>query len=282
MLTDAHCHPCDLLFVLPNAVQERINILSHNGENGVIAAASAWNADDFAYNEILARNAEKDGQAPLFQCFGIHPQLPAIYSEKGKQFKDADLTASMEFLYSAAENKKINALGEFGFDLFNDSFKETEKIQDKIFEAHLEAAINHGLPAVLHVRRAMHKIFLHAKNLCRCKAVIFHSWPGSYEEALSILKHGINAYFSFGNTILCNHKQAIRSCALLPSQRLLTETDAPFQPRRGEQFSNWKDLLPILETAAKLRTETGNNIGIKDLELQIEANFKNIFSFSTL
>jgi len=274
MLTDAHCHPCDLLFVFPESEQERANILSHNGAAGVIAAVSAWNENEFAYNEELSRNGS------VLLCFGTHPQLPSIYSEKGRLFKDSDLSASMEFLYKSAEKNKIAAIGEFGFDLFNDSFKETEKIQDKIFEAHLEAALNYELPVVLHIRRAMHKMFFYAKKLSKCKAVIFHSWSGSHEEALSLLKHGVNAYFSFGNTITLNHKQAMRSCSLLPSQRLLTETDAPFQPRRGEKFSHWTDILNILETAAALRSEAGNNIDVKELELQIEINFKNLFSLN--
>jgi len=92
------------------------------------------------------------------------------------------------------------------------------------------------------------------------------------------LRHKVNVYFSFGNTITLNHKQAIRSCALLPIDRLLTETDAPYQTRRGNQFSSWEDLPLILETMSALRCEAGNNISKEELETQIELNFRKNFT----
>jgi TatD DNase family protein len=117
----------------------------------------------------------------------------------------------------------------------------------------------------------MHKIFTLSRKLAQCAAVIFHSWPGTAEEALSLLRKGINVYFSFGNTIRLNHKQAMRSCARLPVDRLLTETDAPFQGMR--EYSQWADLPLIIEAAATLRCETAN-----ELEAHIESNFHRAFS----
>jgi len=280
MLTDAHCHPCDLFFEFHEAEKKRRTVISPSGVKGVTAAASAWNINEFAYNEELSRNAAAENEARMLLCFAVHPQLPANYTEKNMRFKDADLDASMEFLCAAAKNKKLAAAGEFGFDLFNDEYKETEKMQDKIFASHLEAAVNYKLPVVLHVRRAMHKIFLYAKELSKCKAVIFHSWPGTCEEAHSLLKRGINAYFSFGNIIMLNHKQAMRSVSLLPADRLLTETDAPYQPRRNEKFSHWADLRRILKAAASLRSKAGNTVNAEELETQIEINFKKAFSIN--
>jgi len=278
MLTDAHCHPRDLFLVSPQAEKERRETLSARGERGVTAAASAWQPDEFAYNAELSHNAA--GAAALLLCFAVHPQLPAVYTEKSKTFKDADLSASMEFLYKTAEEKKLSAVGETGFDLFNSVFRETEKTQEKIFQAHLTAALNFDLPVVIHTRRAINKIFSSAKILAKCKAVIFHSWPGTRGEAISLLKRGVNAYFSFGNTITLNHKQAESCCAALPADRLLTETDAPYQPRRGLEFSHWKDLPYILEKAALLRTGAGNPVDIKDLESQVEINFKKAFGLN--
>ena len=270
VLTDAHCHPFDLSPLFPQMEQERRRL-------GVYAAASSYNMEEFTHNEALSHNAAAGNAAPLLLCFGIHPQLPAIKKENGNLFTDSELTGSLETMQNLAVAGRIAALGEFGFDLYNAAFKETEKIQDALFAAHLEIATNYNLPVILHVRRAMHKIFPAAKTLSKCKAVIFHSWPGTLEEARSLLRRGINAYFSFGNTITLNHKQAIQCCSSLPAERLLTETDAPFQPRRGEKYSSWADLPLILKTAANLRGESGNLINEKDLEMQIEINFKQAF-----
>ena len=245
---------------------------------GVHAAASSCEMEEFTHNETLSRNAAAENAPPLLPCFGVHPQLPAVMTGNGGSYADREITDGLETLQKLAEAGRIAALGEFGFDLYDAAFRETEKTQDILFAAHLETAINYNLPAILHVRRAMRKIFAAAKKLSKCKAVVFHSWPGTLEEARSLLRHGINAYFSFGNTIMLNHKQAIQCCSLLPTERLLTETDAPFQPRRGEKYSTWADLPLILKTAANLRGESGNKIDESELETQIEINFRQAFN----
>jgi TatD DNase family protein len=271
VLTDAHCHPADLVRVFPQAEQERRRL-------GVTAAASACGMEEFAHNENLAHNAASDGASPLLPCFAIHPQLPAAKTADGEPFTETDLNDTLAALHTLASAGRIAAIGEFGFDLYNAAFKETESLQDRIFAAHLEAALRYDLPVVLHVRRAMHKIFAAAKTLSKCRAVVFHSWPGAFEEGQSLLRRGVNAYFSFGNTIALNHKQAQKSCALFPAERLLTETDAPFQPLRGKNFSQWADLPPIIETAAALHREAGNALtDAKELEGRIEANFHAVF-----
>jgi len=273
VLTDAHCHPADLVHVFPQAEQERRRL-------SVTAVTSTCDLEEFAETEELAHNAVSAGASPLLPCFAIHPQLPAVKNSDGKPFTETELNNSFETLHILAKAGRIAAIGEFGFDLYNSSFRETETLQDRIFASHLETALLFGLPVVLHIRRAMHKIFASVKTLSKCRAVIFHSWPGTYEEGQSLLRHSVNAYFSFGNIITLNHKQAQKSCALLPAERLLTETDAPFQPPRGEKFSQWANLPLIIEKAVSLRREAGINTDAKELEEQIEENFREVFNYS--
>jgi len=284
MLTDIHCHPYDLNGIYPEAEQERKRL-------GVLAASSACGIEEFTYNEQLSHNAIKDSAPPFLPCFGIHPQIFKIRNEEFSMSNE-QLTISneqrikssiamcnnlLEFLFSLASEKRLSAIGECGFDLYDSGFKETEELQDYVFTAQIETAIRFELPLVLHVRRAMHKIFAVTNILTKCKAVIFHSWSGTFDEAKTLLQRGVNVYFSFGNTIKLNHKQAMKSCALLPAERLLTETDAPYQPRRGEKYSSWADLPLILEAAVALRNEAGNKTNAKELENQIESNFNRIF-----
>jgi TatD DNase family protein len=184
----------------------------------------------------------------------------------------------LELLESLAAGGRLRAVGEAGFDLYGPAFRETEKLQDEIFARHLEAALRCGLPLVLHVRRAMHKIFALSGGLKKLPAVVFHSWPGTAGEGEALLRRGINAYFSFGSAILLNHKEARRCCALFPAGRLLTETDAPYQPPRGREFSRWADLPLILEGMAELRREAGTFDGAAgDLEKTADENFRRAF-----
>jgi TatD DNase family protein len=66
----------------------------------------------------------------------------------------------------------------------------------------------------------------------------------------------------------------MRCCALFPRDRLLTETDAPYQPPRGKEFSSYADLPRILEAMAALR---GEGMSLEEMENSIENNFRRAF-----
>jgi TatD DNase family protein len=237
MLTDAHCHPFDLVRVYPEAEEERRQL-------NVLAAASSCDWEEFSYIEGLAGKAADgkaaDGAASVLPCFAVHPQMPALAAANGNKITENMINESIETLHQLAAEGRIAAVGECGFDLYNAQFRETEAAQDGIFAVHLGAALRYGLPLVIHARHAMHKVFAAAAVLKKYKAVIFHSWPGNLDEVVSLLQRGVNAYFSFGNVIRLNHRQAMRCCAMFPVDRVLTETDAPFQAPKGWDFSHWQ------------------------------------------
>jgi TatD DNase family protein len=101
---------------------------------------------------------------------------------------------------------------------------------------------------------------------------------GTAEEGASLLRRGVNAYFSFGAPVIQNHKTAIRACASAPQDQLLLETDAPYQPLRGREFSRWSDLAAILRGAAAIRKEAGAEGGDPaELEAATDRNFAAVF-----
>jgi TatD DNase family protein len=245
---------------------------------GIVCAASSTTEAEFVRHERLAEQARAEGAPPLLPCFAVHPQAPDAGDDVGL-FKPL-----LELLEKLAARGRLSAVGETGFDLYDPAFRETEKLQDELFARHLETALEYGLPLVLHVRRAMHKIFARSAQLKKLPAVIFHSWPGTLGEGEALLRRGINAYFSFGAVILLNHKEARRCCASFPAERLLTETDAPYQPLRGREFSRWADLPRILLGMAELRREGGGpggsarDVRVEDLEKTVDGNFRRAFS----
>jgi TatD DNase family protein len=256
MASDAHAHPFELAKVYGGAEAERRKLK-------IICAASAWRMEEFLYNERAA------AAFPTALCFAVHPQLPAL-----------DSTAvgnSLLTLERLANEKRIDAVGETGFDLYNELFLATEKIQNELFEQHLCIAEKYELPLVLHIRRAAQKIFLYAKRLKNISVVVFHSYQGTEGEAASILRRGINAYFSFGTTILLNHKKAMKTCAVLDAERLLFETDAPYQSLRGKTFSSYADINFIIQKAAELRQSAGRPCLADELEKITDANFYTVY-----
>jgi TatD DNase family protein len=150
--------------------------------------------------------------------------------------------------------------------LFDERYKATEKEQDAVFAQHIRAAVRSGLPLVLHVRRAMHKILAVKKDLARVSAVVFHAYSGSAEDMEQLLAAGVNGYFSFGSAIVNNHKRAVEACARCPASRLLFETDAPYQPLNlrlnpgcglAEQpsLSRYADIAFYIKRASLIRKE---------------------------
>ena len=249
----------------------------------MLCAASASSMEEFDFNEALGRRAQFEGAAEVFPCFAIHPQLPAYlknFRRGNERSAEPGTGERLELLVKLAGQGRLAAVGEAGFDLFDAQHRETEKQQDDIFTIHAQTALRYELPLVLHARRAMHKIFAHSAMLKKCRAVVFHSWPGTVDDARALLGRGINAWFSFGTAILLNHRRAMRSCAALPADRLLLETDAPYQPPRNcsRRYSSWEDLPAILNTAAALRREAGaQDFSAGGLEIIIENNFRAVF-----
>jgi len=265
MLTDAHCHPADLARLCPSAEDERRRL-------GAVCVSSATTLEEFEFCERLSREAA--GSAAMLPGFAVHPQMPLSAGRGSK----GDFAGDLALLDSLAGAGRLAAVGETGFDLFNAAFRETEKTQDFLFAAHLEVALRHGLPLVIHARRAMHKVFAHAPVLRKCAAVVFHSWPGTATDGEALLRRGINAFFSFGAVVALNHRQAMRCCATFPAERLLAETDAPYQPLRGTGFSQHGDLPRILEAMSALRREAGQRGATAgELEGVIAGNFRSAF-----
>lgn len=232
MIFDAHFHLKQLLEVSP----ESADFIK---ENDFLGFCSCHILEEVEFVENFI--AENPGTAEKLKIsFGIHPQAPV---EK-----------DLHTLEKLVSEKRIAAVGEIGLDRFNEEFAQTFELQKKLFVAQLEIAQDAKLPVILHIRKAIPEIFEQIQELKKIEKVIFHSYPGTAAEAESILDHGVNAFFSFGNALLNGHKKAIDSVKTLPENRILTETDAPYQPKKGESFSKPHDILEIMEKIREIKT----------------------------
>lgn len=251
MLTDAHLHLVDFTESVPTFPEEATG-LAWSG------CAASHGAAEFASSELLRARLAAAG-LPCLACLGIHPQ--------GLTWEHASL------LEGAAASGAIDAIGEAGFDFFGDSprlVRDTtnERAQREAFEFQLALAERFGLPLVLHLRRAMDLAFEYAPRLKRLPAAVFHSYSGNAVEAQSLVKRGVNAYFSFGAVLLNGHKRAIEACAKAPADRLLSETDAPWQPPRAAPWRALGDIALVVRAMADLRGQDP-----RALERELSANF---------
>lgn len=247
MYTDAHIHLYDCF------VQSGIEPDS-GGQN--LLCASSCRPDEFLWQESYA--ASRPGR--IFLSFGIHPQDPD--------------ESRLEFLAELVRDRRVQAIGECGFDFYEERFSARKDEQKRAWDAQVSLATDSGLPLVVHCRKGLPLIFADFRRLKKISAVVFHGWPGSANEARSLLSRGINAYFSIGKALLRGDRSAAETVAALPLDRILTETDAPYMTLRGEKSTQPADIEAVARAAAVIA-----GTDLSTFVSRIKTNFTTVFRF---
>ncbi len=253
MHSDAHLHLVDLLERDPHFAS-RIPGPDWRG------AVVAHDIEEFERSEGL-----RPGLPPTIAGFGIHPQ--------GIRDDTAD------FLTSLAAKGRIGFIGEAGFDFFGD---RPERIrndlnlarQKQAFEFQLSLAVGMGLPLLVHSRKALDILLGYGAAMKRLPSLIFHGWPGRAQDAKAFLDKGVPAYFSFGTTLLRSAKHAFETCAAIPEDRILSETDAPWQPPAGSTWTGPELITAVADTIAAIR-----QLDPEPMRLRLRENFDRAFGF---
>lgn len=233
VLTDAHFH---LACCAEKSLEDSFRGLESLSYYGV---SCAHDRDEFLKQESLSVKLNENENTQVLCAFGMHPQLP--------------LVENASFMETLLKERRIGAIGEAGFDLFTKEFKADIARQEEAWRISCELAALYGVPLVVHCRKALDKMFRDSKALSKIPAVVFHSFTGSVQDASSLLKRGVNAYFSFGNPLIFGDKSAIGCVQKLDVERLLMETDAPYQTMRGETETKMSAIARVYERAFSLR-----------------------------
>lgn len=195
----------------------------------------------------------------VYGAVGVHPhEAEKATAEDLKQIKE---------LY---KNDKIVAVGEIGLDYFYD-FSPRER-QIEIFREQIITANELGLPVIIHDRDA-HEDTMNILKELKPKGVV-HCFSGSAEMAKEILKLGL--YIGIGGAVTFkNARKPVEVVEILPLDRLLLETDAPYMtpvPFRGKRC----DSSHIAYTAEKIAEIKG--IGVQELINKATENTKTLFN----
>lgn len=174
----------------------------------------------------------------------------------------------------ARSDPRVVAIGETGLDLFKaDNYQQ----QELALISQLEIAQKLNLPVIIHCREAasqLRKIILNLKQQSpnSIKGVM-HCWGGTPEETEWFLDLGF--YISFSGIVTFKKAQQIKDSAkIVPSNRLLIETDCPFLapvPKRGK--TNEPSFVKyVAEHLAELR-----EVSLAELASQTTANACRLF-----
>jgi len=148
----------------------------------------------------------------------------------------AEPVVPAEKLIELASHPKVIAIGEAGLDFHYD--RAPREIQEEVFRQHIEAARQTGLPLVIHSRDAEEETLRVMDDEMGKGAFkpLLHCF--SSKAILAEMGLEMGAYVSFSGILTFNSAVQIRQVAdMVPLDRLLVETDAPFLapvPHRGK------------------------------------------------
>ncbi|MDR2261255.1 MAG: TatD family hydrolase [Azoarcus sp.] len=231
MLIDTHLHLDAAEFDA-----DRVAVLARaraRGVEGFVVPA----VERAGFGKVLAlAEAEPD----VFPALGIHP----LYTGRAT---DDDLAALDDLLGRG----RCAAVGEIGLDHYAPGFDAAR--QQAFFTAQLELARRHGLPVILHVRRAQDAV-LAALRRIGVDGGIAHAFNGSPQQARAFIALGFRLGFG-GAMTFTGSRRVRRLAAELPLASIVLETDAPdMPPAWGAGVRNEpENLRRYAETLAALR-----------------------------
>lgn len=194
----------------------------------------------------------------------IAEKFPFVYSAVGIHPCNFDSGTTVADIRKFAKHEKCVAIGEIGLDYYWEP--DAKAIQKKLFIEQIELAKELDLPVIVHDREA-HGDTLEILKEYKPKGVV-HSFSGSVEMAEEILKLGM--YLGIGGVITFkNAKKLPDVVKMLPLDRLLLETDAPYLspvPFRGK--TNHSEMIYL--TAQKIA-----EIKEKTLDEILEISYNN-------
>ena len=242
-IADAHTHlgQGDAPLVLARAAAHGVDFIctiatATDDLDVVYTSLDTWRADA---KEVLARIAPEVPDVPRVRiAAGCHPHDACKFTPEVKAR-----------LYEVLRDPRTCAVGEIGLDYYyNNSDPEAQR---RVFREQLRMAHETGLPVQLHVRDAYDE----ALEILReegfpAAGVQLHCCSLSPDELRPWIDAG--CYISYGGAITFGRSDDAReAAAMVPVDRVLIETDAPYMtpvPLRGSKC----EAAHTVFTAAKL------------------------------
>lgn len=202
-----------------------------------------YNSEMENAEEIIKEAAKSDIHIILN---GTDPQSNKEVLELSRKYEN--VYAALGYLYPFAceitdedislldkqlDNDNVIAVGEIGIDYYHR--KDNKDKQKELFEEMLNLAQKHGLPVIVHSRKAMQDTY----DILKEHDVVgsLHCYQGSAEMAQEFIKLGF--YIGIAGPVTHNNNKKIRKMLKkIDINHILVETDSPYlspQEKRGEK-----------------------------------------------
>lgn len=247
MLIDTHCHVNMLVKKTFDTPLEQQHIL----DAGRILEEAIKNDVSVIINVGTSLAESKN-------CVLISQQYSHAYTAIGIHPNDCTQNWKFDFkeLTTLLKNKdqfKIIAIGETGLDRHYSDYNIMR--QKDAFKAHIELALEHNLPLIIHTRDAHDEVLTILDNYKHdaLKGVI-HCFSENLSFAYHVLE--LNFLLGIGGTLTYPKNVILREVfRIIPLDSIILETDAPFLPPqiiRGKR-NHPKYIKEIAEFIAQLQ-----------------------------
>jgi TatD DNase family protein len=205
-LFDSHCHLDDRVYDKDiDKVMERMN-------DAGVAAAMIVGIDKKSSKKAVDMAEARD---LLYASVGIHPHDVKTCSQE-----------ILKFLRELAKSSKVKAWGEIGLD-FNRMYSPQED-QEKWFVRQLDIADELRLPLIFHERDSNGRFLEMLKAYYEKRTGVVHCFSGNKKELEAYLELGLYIGITGILTIKTRGESLRKLAPLIPEDRILIETDAPF------------------------------------------------------
>ena len=256
---DTHCHLTFDMFTGPGEPDGVIARAREAGLRGMITVATT------------SANAE--------DSLALAEQFPDVWCSSGVHPLYADQPVDWSVIRAVAEHPRCVAWGELGLDNHYD--KPPRPIQDRILTEQLaliESARSDGItkPVIVHCREAFADLVpILAASSIPGDQFVFHCFTAGPDEARLVLDLG--AMISFTGVVTFQNAPEVRDAAcLVPADRIMVETDAPFltpKPHRKVWPNEPRYVIHIAEAIADAR-----GIDRSEWESQLDQNAERFFN----
>ena len=258
-MIDTHCHIDEEAFDA-----DREEVIARQQQSGV-EAMIVPGVNAASINTVLdVCHAHPDYCYP---ALGLHPEdVKADWQEQ---------LAIVEQAIRAHKDELV-AIGEIGLDYYWDKTYKDE--QKEVLRRQLLLARELDLPVILHNREATEDILSIVKEIVNGKCPngkcfgVFHCFNGSRETVEEILKMGF--YIGIGGVLTFKNSKLAEKLDVVPMDRLLLETDAPYMapvPHRGERNES-RFMIHVVERLAQVY-----NCTLETVIMATNSNAKQLF-----
>jgi TatD DNase family protein len=253
-LTDTHCHLAD-----PKLRGDVDAILARARDAGLRLIVSVGAIGAIECDRETVAIAERNPD--VFAAIGVHPH----------DAKDCDDDRIAQ-LRDLAQSPRVVAIGESGLDFHY--MHSPAEAQEAALRRHLELAAEVNRPIVIHCRDAEARVVAIVREVgMPPRGGIIHCFTGNADAAREFLALGF--HISFSGIVTFKSAASLREAApIVPADRLLAETDAPFlapEPYRGKR-NEPAFVARTYEVLARLRS-----VDCDTMASQIAANAARVF-----